>query len=125
MIERGAFDLLHAVESIPNVPSKIKSQAKKLYFDIITTGFAWQRDGTVENLAKQEDEEIKHMMYGEKSEVTREDYDQLINSLIPQMHAAAQGESYDRAAQFKRRIEELRSARDNIPYPEEELKVNQ
>jgi hypothetical protein len=57
-IEAGAKELLEVIRATPNVSEDIKNQAEGLYLKILTTAFDWQRTGKVEELTKQEDEEI-------------------------------------------------------------------
>jgi alpha-amylase/alpha-mannosidase (GH57 family) len=111
MIERGAYEILQSIKST-DAPFESKEKAQKMYYEIITTGFNWQRNGIVESLSRQEDEELKAQLYEEKSEVTREDYDKLIELLIPQMKQAAENLEFIRAEQLRKRIEELKNERD-------------
>jgi len=107
-IEKGAFGLLTAVRKFKNVSKETTEIAENLYIDIITTGFEWQRNGTVAALSKEEDEEIKARMGGNKSNLSEEDFDQMINTLEKQMLTAADNREYTRAESFKKRIEELK-----------------
>lgn len=56
MIEDGAYHLLDTLRSIPNVNELILNKAGKLYEDIVSTGFNWQRTG-----------KIKEMMHHQKN----------------------------------------------------------
>lgn len=47
IIERGAFDLLTAIKNFKQATEQDRKTAWDLYLDIITTGFEWQRNGTV------------------------------------------------------------------------------
>lgn len=109
MIERGAYDLLTAINSFKNVSAADKKQAYDLYIQIITTGFEWQRNGIVANLSRQHDEEIKATLYRDVPMLTKDDYAKMIAILEKQMLTAAQNQEYSRAEQFKKRIGELQT----------------
>lgn len=113
MIEKGAHQLKTAVE-LSSAPYKTKNRAQKLYLQIITTGFTWQRDGTVENLSKKEDEDIKQHMFAQKAEITLADYDKLVDTLNRQMLQSAQIQEYGRADMLKKRIAELTADRSRL-----------
>ncbi len=127
MIEQGAHLLLDAINATDDkISQRTKQKAKDLYLGIITTGFDWQRTGKVEEMAQKEDEEIRERMRNSRSNLTPEDYDQMIKSLRQQMLAAAKNGEYAQAEQFKKRILELIADRDQVPrQTKEEIKVNQ
>jgi len=116
-IEKGAFGLLGAVKKFKNVSKDTVEKAENLYIDIITTGFEWQRNGTVAALSREEDEEIKTRMGDDKKSLSREDFEQMIETLEKQMLTAADSHEYLRAESFRKRIEELKDRN--------EIKVNQ
>ncbi len=124
MIEAGANALV-AVVKATNCSKQEKDRALDLYVQIITTGFTWQRDGTVRDLSRKEDEEIKARMFEGQAVVTRAEYDRMIATLESQMLSAATAHEYARAEIFKRRIDELTDKRDELPVAQEEVKVNQ
>ena len=127
MIEQGAKQLLEVVTSTNDkVDQETKQKAQNLYFEIITRGFEWQRSGRVEEIARKEDEEMRERARSTNSHLTKEDYNQIIKSLRAQMLTAAKDEEYNRAEQFKKRINELIADRDQVPREDsEEIKVNQ
>jgi len=127
MIEQGAKQLLEVITSTNDkVDQETKQKAQNLYFEIITSGFEWQRSGRVEEIARKEDEEMRERARSTNSHLTKEDYNQIIKSLRVQMLTAAKNEEYNRADQFKKRINELMADRDQIPHEDsEEIKVNQ
>jgi len=44
-IEKGAYMLRHAIESLSQAPAEIKEKAKSYYSDIVFTAFDWERSG--------------------------------------------------------------------------------
>jgi alpha-amylase/alpha-mannosidase (GH57 family) len=115
MIERGANDLSRAVEAMPGIPQTSKDKSRELYLEIITTGFRWQREGIVEALVKEHyDEEVSERLDLSVPLASEEEFQKILSHLTSQMLAAAQSGEYERAAQFKRRIEELKTERQNI-----------
>lgn len=87
-----------------------KRQAKMLYQDIVFIGFSWQRNGRVDEIARQEDEEVRERMDEKESFVmTKKEYQEMIDRLVEQMHLSAQSEEYYRLAMIKDRIAELRA----------------
>ena len=109
MIERGAKDLLEVVLSAAGSTSPEKKIAQELYSKIIFTGFEWQRSGLVDEIARQEDEEVRERLEEkEKLFITKEEYEKMITTLKEQMSAAAKNEEYHRAGMIQERIRELR-----------------
>lgn len=112
MIERGAHDLLQATLAMPGVSLEDIDKARKLYLDIITTGFRWQREGMVEALVNEHyDEEISQRLDLSIPLASEEEFQKIVTHLQNQMKAAADSQEYDRASQFKRRIQELQHER--------------
>lgn len=124
MIEQGAHQLVKTIQLCILTDNRIKKKAKQLYYEIISTGFDWQRNGTVEEMAKKEDEEIRARAEDRKARLSPEDYNDMINTLRKQMVTAAENEEYHQAEQIKKRIEELIADRDNLAY-QREMKVNE
>jgi len=50
MIEDGAFRLMDTLRSIPDISAEKLDEAKKLYEDITTTAFDWQRTGEIRQM---------------------------------------------------------------------------
>ena len=108
MIERGAYDLLSVILKSENASVEEKSFAKKLYQEIIYAGFTWQRNGLVDEMAREEDEEIKdRLKEKERFVMTKEEYRDMIETLKEQMYLSAKTEEYHRASMIKDRIREL------------------
>lgn len=114
MIERGAFELLGAIKSVPNVSDSTIKKAEYLYTKIITTGFEWQRTGKVEELAREEDEEIRQITDRGLPHLNKQEINKMVANLNKQRLAAADKQEYERAAQFRDRIQELIKKRDEL-----------
>ncbi len=109
MIERGAFELRGVVLESASATKEEKQKAEELYKEIIYTGFEWQRSGLVDQLSRQEDEEIRERLEEkEKLFITKAEYQEMIRVLEEQIKLAAGAEEYHRAAMIKDRIRELR-----------------
>ncbi|MEK7593486.1 MAG: hypothetical protein AAB464_02115 [Patescibacteria group bacterium] len=54
MIEIGAWNLLEAVKSFPNVSKETINKAHDFYAKIISTGFNWQRTGRIRQMMKEQ-----------------------------------------------------------------------
>lgn len=122
MIERGAYELWQTVQAVPQASPQVKAQARELYYAIITTGFSWQREGVVEAMVREHyDEEVSQRLDLSVPMASEEEFQRILNHLESQMLAAAGEREYERAAQFKRRIEELKAERqavhDAAPLP--------
>lgn len=113
-IERGAKDHVDAITLIPGVSAATKKRAERLYTEILKTGFAWQRDGTVETLASTEDEEIRQRVDADRAFMSEKDFSQMVTQLKKQMLAAAKAAEFERAAQFRDRIRELTQERTHF-----------
>lgn len=120
MIEKGAHEQIEAISSCQNLPENITNQAHDLYIRIITTGFDWQRSGHVEDLSRQEDEEM-HAILGQKPKIEPEDLEKLIKLLTEQMQTAAADQEFTRAEEIRKRIQELTEQKTQI----HEHKVNE
>ncbi len=109
MIERGAFELKEVILKSPTASPEEKKEAENLYKEIIYAGFEWQRSGYVDEITRQENEEIRGRLdEKEKFFITKEEYGQMIEILEDQTRLAAKNEEYHRAAMIKDRIRELR-----------------
>lgn len=54
MIEDGAYRLLETLQSIPNIPTAITEKANKLYQNIVSRGFNWQRTGKIREMMNEQ-----------------------------------------------------------------------
>jgi len=109
MIERGAKELRDVVLLSSAATEKAKQRAKDLYQEILYTGFDWQREGIVEALAKQEDEEIRQRTDEGLPKLPPKEIDKIVKNLEKEMHLVAGRQEFERAAQLRDRIKELRS----------------
>ncbi len=108
MIERGAYELKIVVAKAETATAGQCQQAEELYKSIIFTGFDWQRSGLVDEISRQEDEEvIERLEEKEKLFITKAEYQQMVKVLEEQMANAAGTQEYHRAAMIKDRIREL------------------
>lgn len=107
MIERGAFELKETILAVPGASEQSKEKARELYFGIITTGFAWQRMGKVEELARAEDEEIRMHTDAALPTIPKEELEKMIAHIKEEMLEVAQSQEYERAALLRDRIKEL------------------
>jgi len=108
MIERGAYELKQIVVSSPKSTDDEKRIAEKYYQDILYTGFGWQRGGKVDEISRQEDEDVLGRLHQKgKLFITKEEYGQMIEILKQQVTSSAKDEDYHRAAMLKDRISEL------------------
>ena len=109
MVERGARELTGAVDMVPDVSEAIKKKAQELYFQIITTGFDWQRTGKVDELCQKEDEEVRMRTDAGLPKLPAEELEKMIAHLRQEMLAVAGAQEYERAGQLRDRIKELES----------------
>lgn len=113
-IERGAKELVEAIKLTPGVNLATTKKAEELYFNILSTAFDWQRSGVVDAMARAEDEEIRQRVDVNLPAMARREFDRMIKNLRAQMLAAAKAGEYERAAQFRDRIEELKEQKEKI-----------
>lgn len=107
MIERGAFELRETILAVPDAPEEVKQKARELYFGIITAGFAWQREGRVEELARAEDEEIRMHTDAALPSLPKEEIEKIIQHLEDEMEEVSRNREFERAALLRNRIKEL------------------
>lgn len=126
MIERGAFELLTAMQHFKHVSAGNLNIAKNLYLEIITTGFEWQRNGTVAKLSRESDEEILTRMSEGRTQLSQIDFEQMISTLEAQMLTAANDREYSRAESFQKRIVQLTAEMNKTSADySDDVKVNQ
>ncbi len=112
MIENGAKELVRVVDQAPAASPADRATAHNFYTDILALGFDWQRDGTVENLAHQEDEEIRQRTDEGLPKLPKKEIDKMVTNLTKEMHLVARRQEYERAAQLRDRIKELKGYAD-------------
>jgi len=59
MIEDGAYRLLETLQTMAHVPSKTTSEADKLYQNIVSRGFNWQRTGRIREMMQEQKTNIR------------------------------------------------------------------
>lgn len=113
MIERGAYELKKIVlDSLKTSPEE-KEKAQELYKNILFSGFEWQREGRVDEIARQEDEDVLGRLHQKgKLFITKDDYGHMVKTLGEQVASAANDEDYHRAAMLQDRIKELTEEMD-------------
>lgn len=115
ILEKGAKELSEVVLSAPAAKPKDKKKAQELYEDIVFTALNWQREGVVEDLVKEHyDEEVAMRLDTSAPYIPSEEFDKIIDHLRKQMLEAANVEEYERAAQFRERIKELKEKREEV-----------
>src|SRR3989344_556676 len=107
MIERGAKELSDVVDTAPDSTEKDKEKARKFYFDIITTGFEWQRTGKVDETSRKYDEEIKMVVHKDLSKYSKKDVLEMVDRLTKEMNELSGNLEFERATQLRNRIKEL------------------
>lgn len=108
MIERGAKELRDVVLETRNTPARLKQRAHDLYQKILYTGFDWQREGIVEALAKQEDEEIRQRTDEGMPQLPKHEVEKIIDNLSREIRVVVRRQEFERAAQLRDRVLELR-----------------
>ncbi|MFH0952288.1 MAG: UvrB/UvrC motif-containing protein [Patescibacteria group bacterium] len=108
MIEAGAKELRDVVLLNNKATADEKQKAEKLYRTIIFTGFQWQRDGTVEKLSREEDEEVRQRTDEGIPQLPKKEIDKIIINLTKEMRSVAVNYEFERAAQLRDRINELK-----------------
>ena len=108
MIERGAYELKRIILDSPASTLADKQTAEDYYKNILYTGFDWQRNGKVDEIARQEDEDVLGRIHQkDKLFITKNEYGQMVKTLEEQVATAVKEEDYHRAAMLQDRIREL------------------
>lgn len=117
MIECGAKELSDAVCKIPGVSEVKKNKARSLYQSIVFTAFDWQRSGLVDELARKEDEDIRQRTDCGLPNLPWEEIEKMIEKLKEEMELVVKKQEFERAAQVRDRIAELRRYASNVKSP--------
>lgn len=59
MIEDGAYRLLETLQTIPNVQASVTEKANKLYQNIVSRGFNWQRTGKIREMMQEQRSNVR------------------------------------------------------------------
>lgn len=113
MMEGGAKEYKDILQILP-VDQKKKDHAKDLYLKIIQEAFDWQRTGKVEELSKLADEDVTQRITTETPYIPKEEFDRIVSNLENQMLTAAKAKEYERAAQLRDRVKELKEKEKEI-----------
>ena len=113
MMEAGAKDLKDVILETP-AAKKDKELAVQLYQNIIFTAFDWQRSGKVDALAKTADEDVTQRITTEMPYIPEAEFNKIVSNLEKQMLEAAKAQEYERAAQIRNRVNELKEKKDQI-----------
>lgn len=108
MIEGGAKELYDSILSMPGVSEETSKKAEDLYHRIVFTAFDWQRSGIVDKISKAEDEEIRQRTDVGLPKLPKEEVEKMVERLEEEMKLVVSRQEYERAAQIRDRIKELR-----------------
>lgn len=117
MIERGAKELYDTVLSCPGVTEKTKEEAKHLYHSIVFTAFDWQRSGLVDQLSQREDEDIRQRVDSGLPQLPRAEVEKMVSRLEKEMKLIVARQEFERAAQIRDRITELKRYAADVSQP--------
>jgi hypothetical protein len=99
-IEEGAYNLLHIIESQPDVPSETLSRARQLYHEINSTALTWKRTGKVVEMQRDQNAVLRipfrERTY-EQGGRERKIYEAFIDMMRDQEHKAAATGAYEAA----------------------------
>jgi alpha-amylase/alpha-mannosidase (GH57 family) len=109
MIERGAKELYDSVALMAEVPQDTKEQARHLYHSIVFKAFDWQRSGKVDQLARSEDEDVRQRTDVGLPHLPKAEVQKMVDRLQGEMLLVAGRQEYERAAQVRDRINELKA----------------
>ena len=59
MIENGAYKLIETIRAVPDVTQKITAEAGRLYENIVSSAFEWQRTGKVRSMAQSQHSTVR------------------------------------------------------------------
>lgn len=108
MIERGAYELKKIILNSKKTTEEEKLKAEEYYKNILFTGFEWQREGSVDEIARQEDEDVLGRLHQKgKLFITKNEFGKMIDTLKDQVESSAKDADYHRAAMLQDRIREL------------------
>ncbi|HHD92094.1 MAG TPA: hypothetical protein ENL06_00510 [Candidatus Portnoybacteria bacterium] len=113
MIEKGAWNVINAIKSIPKITQSEIQEAEDVYRHILSTAFLWQRSGKIGQLAKKYRENIKipfkeRTLENNKPEV----YYAFINLMKRQMYQATKNHNFEKALLWRDAIYKLENKND-------------
>ncbi len=107
MIEKGAYELKESIFTLPDISKEDKKKAIDLYKEIVFTSFSWQRDGVIDTMANNFDEEAVEIIETKSYYADPKEYDSIIKHLEKQMLDSATKLNFKRAEEFRQRINNL------------------
>ncbi|MEW6610758.1 MAG: UvrB/UvrC motif-containing protein [Patescibacteria group bacterium] len=117
MIERGAKELYDAISKTPGINETVKEEAKHLYHTIVFTAFDWQRSGLVDELSHKEDEDIRQRTDAQIPQLPKKEIEKMVRKLENEMNTVAARQEFERAAQIRDRIAELKRYAADVATP--------
>ncbi len=109
MIEKGAWELFEVVKSIPNISETNLKKANRLYQQIITTAFWWQRSGKIDRLAKKYKEGVKIPFIKRTDDNT---YQAFLAIMRQRMKIAVEKDNFEKAILWREAISKLETKND-------------
>jgi hypothetical protein len=118
MIELGAKELFDSIRTAEGVDEATVAKAKDLYHGIVFAAFDWQRSGKVDELAKSEDEDIRQRTDEAVPRLPKAEIEKMVDNLREELKQVVSREEFERAAQIRNRIAELRSYSADVETPQ-------
>ena len=113
MIEKGAWQMLKALKSLPNITKKEIQKGEKLYRDILATAFWWQRSGKIEEKSKKYREAVRIPFKERTLEAGKpEVYYAFLEMMKKKMKEAAKNKNFERAILWRDAIWKLETKND-------------
>ena len=113
MIEQGAWQLLITTNTLGTAHSATKARAKKLYEDVVSLGFAWQREGKIRKESHELKEATKIPFKKRTLEAGKpEVYYAFIEFMKREMKRAAEAQNYEEAILWRDAIWKLETKND-------------
>ena len=108
MIEKGAWLVLKAIKSIPELSAYQLGRARDYYEKIIAAAFNWQRSGMIERKAKKYKEGVRIPLKEKMSALGKQqDYQDFLKILKEKMLQAASEENFEKAILWRDAIWKL------------------
>lgn len=114
MIESGAKELKDVIINNPATTAAERRRAVELYQHIVFTAFDWQRTDKISERIKASDEDVTQRITRELPRIPRAEFEGMVRNLEKQMLSSAKNKEYERAAQLRDRVAELRLKQADI-----------
>jgi len=113
MIEKGAWSLLSALKSFPNVTNEEIERGRKYYRDILSIAFWWQRSGKIGMMARKYKEGVKIPFKERTLEGGEpEKYFAFIDLMKKEMRKAAKNKDFEKAILWRDAIWKIETKND-------------